>query len=316
MFLIKGIDILLRDYSYNMFTLNDELILEKTKFYIKIPTILLLVITIIVYTIIFIASKISSRKINKISPIEAIKNSNSIKVKANNLKPPKMIETIFKEEGIIGYKNIKRDKVRYKTIVISVTTSIILFLTISGIAKYFYEAGFQGTLMQMNQDAKYQFSIYDENKKDELIEYLENNNLINDYYMFERQHGKLKLEPQKMTKEMKKVVDKLFQTAEDGAIYVNVAIEYYYDEAYENILKNVGIKELKDDEVIIIDTIQEKTKFGNKIKMTNFNIGDSYTVEIEGKNKTFKIVRNSRKLWGIWRARRNYTISSNNTSSK
>lgn len=60
-----------------------------------------------------------------------IRNSGDIKIKANKLKTPKIIQKLFKTGGVLAYKNLKRSKKKYRTTVISITISIFIFITMS-----------------------------------------------------------------------------------------------------------------------------------------------------------------------------------------
>jgi len=177
--MIKLLDNLIRNTKG---TLNSIFIIDpNTRLYMKIPVIVLLLTVLVVYVVIFISNKMAIRKINKLTPIDAIRNSGNISIKPKDVKTPKIIEKLFKEEGIIAYKNIRRDKSKYKTIVISLSISIILFLTISGILDTFY---FNKKLGENNKYSDYLIMFVRENDVDKVIEYLIDNNLINKYFAF------------------------------------------------------------------------------------------------------------------------------------
>ena len=82
-------------------------------------------------TIILSARK-SAKRAMKISPISAIRNSEDIKVKKNKLKTPKIIKSIFGVGGVISYKNLKRSKKKYRTTVVSIVVSIVVYLAVTG----------------------------------------------------------------------------------------------------------------------------------------------------------------------------------------
>jgi len=82
-------------------------------------------------TIILSARK-SAKRASKISPINAIRNSEDIKIKNNKIKTPKLIKSIFGIGGLISYKNLKRSKKKYRTTVISIVVSIIVYLAVTG----------------------------------------------------------------------------------------------------------------------------------------------------------------------------------------
>lgn len=106
------------------------------EFVYKIP-ILPIVITFVLASITIYLSVISAaRKSSKISPIEAIRSQNDIKIKAKKLKTPKIIQKIFKMGGVIAYKNLKRSRKKYRTTVISLVVSISIFISLSSFITY------------------------------------------------------------------------------------------------------------------------------------------------------------------------------------
>lgn len=95
-------------------------------------TLLPIIVSIVLGAITIYLSAISSaRKASKVSPIEQLRNSSDIKIKAKKLKTPKIIEKLFKTGGVLAYKNLKRSKKKYKTTVISLAVSIFVFITMN-----------------------------------------------------------------------------------------------------------------------------------------------------------------------------------------
>ena len=78
-----------------------------------------------IITIYFSAFR-SARRASKISPIESIRNSGNIKIKSKKLKSPKLIKKLFGIGGEISYKNLKRNKKKYRTTVISIVVSVFV----------------------------------------------------------------------------------------------------------------------------------------------------------------------------------------------
>lgn len=73
----------------------------------------------------------SARKASKISPITAIRNSEDIKINAKKLKSPKYIKKIFGVGGDVSYKNLKRNKKKYRATVISIIVCSSVFVSLS-----------------------------------------------------------------------------------------------------------------------------------------------------------------------------------------
>lgn len=96
-----------------------------------------IVVSIIVSVVtIWLSCRRSAKKASKIAPIEAIISSEDVQLKAKKIKCPKIITKIFKTGGEIAYKNLKRSKKKYRTTVISIIVSVVIFIAISSFIQY------------------------------------------------------------------------------------------------------------------------------------------------------------------------------------
>lgn len=96
-----------------------------------------IVVSVIVSIVtIWLSCRRSAKKASKITPIEAIRSSEDVKLKAKKIKCPKIITKIFKTGGEIAYKNLKRSKKKYRTTVISIIVSVVIFIAISSFIQY------------------------------------------------------------------------------------------------------------------------------------------------------------------------------------
>lgn len=98
-------------------------------FHTSLPALILAVILSIA-TIYFSATG-SARRAAKVTPLEAIRNTKEIKIKAAKLKTPAIIGRIWGIGGVISYKNIKRNNKKYRTTVTSIVICSVTFIVIS-----------------------------------------------------------------------------------------------------------------------------------------------------------------------------------------
>ena len=84
-----------------------------------------------IVTIYFSAFR-SAKRASKVSPIDSIRNSANIKINPKKIKSPKLIKSIFGVGGEISFKNLKRNKKKYRTTVISIVVSVFIFIALSG----------------------------------------------------------------------------------------------------------------------------------------------------------------------------------------
>ncbi|MCI9433789.1 MAG: ABC transporter permease [Bacilli bacterium] len=99
--------------------------------FIIIP-ILFMIVTILV------SAFIPARRASKITPIEAIRLNDDIKIKSKKLKTNKLVKKIFGIEGELALKNIKRNKKKYRITIISLFISIVMFITFSSFIDYIF----------------------------------------------------------------------------------------------------------------------------------------------------------------------------------
>lgn len=88
---------------------------------------------------IYFSARRSAKRASKISPISSIRNSADITINAKKLKVPKIISSLFGIGGEISYKNLKRNKKKYKTTVLAIIISVILFVSLSSFVSQGFE---------------------------------------------------------------------------------------------------------------------------------------------------------------------------------
>lgn len=97
----------------------------------KIAILPMLISVLLGIITIYLSAISSARKASKVSPIENLRNTEQIKLESKKLKTPKIINKVFKQGGVLAYKNLKRSKKKYRTTVMSLTVSIFIFITMN-----------------------------------------------------------------------------------------------------------------------------------------------------------------------------------------
>lgn len=101
----------------------------------------------------------SAKRTSKITPIEALKSNDEIKITGRKLKTPRVIHAIFGTGGVIAYKNLKRSKRKYRITVISLTISILAFISMysfinesfNNTGNYWKDLDYNITIMKVNE---------------------------------------------------------------------------------------------------------------------------------------------------------------------
>lgn len=107
-----------------LFASLDEIVFDISSFSIFVSIIL-------GFITIYLSCIKTAKKASKVSPIKNITNSANIKLNNKKLTTPKIINKIFGIGGVLAYKNLKRSKKKYRITIISVTISVLVFISMN-----------------------------------------------------------------------------------------------------------------------------------------------------------------------------------------
>ena len=116
----------------------NNLISDMLEYKLHLVTNLLFIIIPVIFMIVVIgvSAFIPSRRASKVSPIEAIRQNDDIKINKKKIKTSKLVNKLFGIEGEIALKNIKRNKKKYRVTIVSLFISIVLFISFSSYMNY------------------------------------------------------------------------------------------------------------------------------------------------------------------------------------
>ena len=186
---------------------------------------------------VLISALIPSIRATRISSIEAIRQSKDIKMSKKPVKTSKLTYKLFGLAGVLANKHYKRNKKKYRTTVISLFMSIVLFVSASSFTDYLMEAANMG-LATTDCDLTYSAYSDEMNGKtpDELLEIFKSEeNITNATYV--------------KTISASGVIDNKYLTqpkgnsTADNSINTNVC--FIPDSEYKKLLKDNGLSESK-----------------------------------------------------------------------
>lgn len=225
-------------------------------FHTSLPALILAVILSIA-TIYFSATG-SARRAAKVTPLEAIRNTKEIKIKSAKLKTPAIIGRIWGIGGVISYKNIKRNKKKYRTTVTSIVICSVTFIVIS----YFMSMAFSVVGMSY-ASVDYNIGINMSCKKDldieKLSELLSGIEGAKDYlvgagYYFD-------VDKPEYTKEYGEYCGQLYDDSEDvSQMFLITVLD---DKSYDKYASDAGIKNAAAGAILVnkgtFDVYNEKS---------------------------------------------------------
>lgn len=253
---------------------------------------------------IWLSCKKSAKKASKVSPIEAIRNSEDVKLKAKKVKCPKIITKIFKTGGEIAYKNLKRSKKKYRTTVISIIVSIVIFISISSFIQYGFkmsEAYYTEmnynymVFMQENEDNKEELKKYkileDISKLPDVGEYSINKSNVLTMNMDEKHKAELT--------EYGKEIKERFYNEENGVRIDEINVISLSKEAYERYVSKLGGDyEKYKNGAILIDKNINTNNDGKKIQgnIYTWKKGDIITGKINDTQCNIEILAKTEEI--------------------
>ena len=124
--------------------------------------ILIAVLICLVTTI--IAAYIPAYKAIHKSAIEAIRQSDEIIIKPNEVKTSKLTQKLFGFAGVMATKNFKRNKRKYRSTILSLALSVILFISAASLTQYVSRM----LLIQSSNDHKMNvmYNVYTDEQED------------------------------------------------------------------------------------------------------------------------------------------------------
>ena len=85
---------------------------------------------------VLIAALVPAKRAMETMPIQSIRQSDDIKVRAKDVKTGKLVKKLFGFEGMMASKNFKRNRKRYRATVVSLFLSVTLFIAASAFCSY------------------------------------------------------------------------------------------------------------------------------------------------------------------------------------
>lgn len=252
--------------------------LNGSKFVYSVPLLPIIISVVISAITIYLSCIIPAKRASKIPPIEAIRGNADIKIKAKKLKTSKLTKKIFGIGGVIASKNLKRNRKKYRTTVISLVVSIAIFVSLSSLLEY----GKKMTGMYYT-DMGYNMSIYGgteeiykeivklDNIKDYSYSYNVSANI--DMNKYGTDFGKT------FAEKNNKIINEKLEEEYQSHIYIVMLNR----EAFAKYAKKLGFKETDVSNIAILgDDMINYSKDGSTIEhYYNVKEGDTITVKIK-----------------------------------
>ncbi|GAA0735294.1 ABC transporter permease [Clostridium oceanicum] len=240
---------------------------------------------------ILISAYIPARKAASTPVMECIRQTKEIKIQNKTVKISKFAKHIYGLEGILALKNFKRNKKRYRSIVLSLALSILLFISTSSFVTYMKQ-----TSDKAKESFTYDITLSATDMKD--------NKMLDLYDKLKTTDGVYESSCQKVLRYSSTVKDNVlsdnyFKSKDSHStgkkVDIGVDLQFINDKTYFNIIKDLGLplKEYtgKDPKLISVATMKGATtkgndsdSYGNIFKNSSMNF--TIAPKINGKTNT------------------------------
>ena len=252
---------------------------------------------------IYLSAIRSAHKASKVSPIESIRNSGDIKIKRNKVKSPKIVNKIFGIGGEISYKNLKRNKKKYRTTIISLIVSTSIFISLS----YFMTLAMESVKDEINSK-DYNISLRCNDSKECETKAIQTTNFdyIDRYAILK--YNVIKLTEHKVNKEVEEKFVATYSYPDENGKEINYSqyddlnVLSLGDKEYRNYIKQLNLKydDCKDkgillDSFVMTEYTNSNKKIKNKYKVYNYQNGNTinfkYYTKTSEENSSIEVIK-------------------------
>ena len=281
--------------------------IETIEFVYALPVEAILITVAMSGITIFLSAIIPAIRASKITPIEAIRESKDIKIKAKKIKTSKLTKKIFGIGGVIAAKNLKRSRKKYRTTVVSLVVSITIFIALSSFLQdgmkmtgYYYDE--QNYNVEIYKNINSNVLYLSEENTEESRQNNEKNNkaqketfekIVKEFnltdYCYSYYYGGAKINIEKYGSKDGK--DYYHSTESDDALK-NINIIKLEKNYFSRYLKELGIKETKDTAILTDEFMYGTQDNPNRvIRLYNIQDGDNINITTGDGEKSLTITK-------------------------
>lgn len=250
--------------------------LGRFHFVYNLPVVPMLIAVAISFLTIYLSCLIPARRASKISPIEAIRGNNDVKIKAKKLKVPGYISKIFGIGGVIASKNLKRNKRKYRTTVVSIVISIVIFISLFSFIYY------GDTISNVYYtEMKYNTAIFLNN-----VNYAQSNNSLDKVIKLANTDDMSYFYSDEAKMDQKYYSEYGNKRLENDYVEPYITVFAFNNEYFKKFLKEIGVSENDyKSGIILVDDFIEEDESGKKTFYNIYDIksGDIIDLEIPGR---------------------------------
>lgn len=187
---------------------------------------------------IFISTWKPAREASRITPIEAIRQTQEIKLTPKAVRTSRLTRAVFGIEGDLALKSLKRSGKKHRATIVSLTISLVLFLT----ASYYGQQLRQGVSTMstgLNADLCLTYNDISEEHAAQLNDRIRAIEGVSEAVAIQAVEGYLEIEANRLTSLARNYIGE--NIAEDGRAVLNASIYCLDDTGFEDYARALGL---------------------------------------------------------------------------
>lgn len=210
---------------------------------ISVPAIIIAILVALIT--ILISAYIPARRSGKMSAMDAIRQIEDIKLTKKQVKTSRLTRLLFGIEGDLAMKNMKRNRRRYRSTVVSLFISVVLFISASAYSMYLKDS-----VLNVYEVQKYDLSYYVQGNSsiDEsylakvyadiiALDSIDEGSIVRSYY------GEIMLPKEQVEKSYYENQLKEGFISDGDSLHVNIDIQSVDNDTFAGYIKGLGLDE-------------------------------------------------------------------------
>lgn len=215
---------------------------------LNVSLISILIAVVVALITVLISAWIPSKRATKVSAVEAIRQNLDVNAKGKVVKTSKLMYKMFGLPGMLANKHYKRSKKKYRTTVISLFMSIVLFVSVSAFTNYL--GSVTGGFTTEGYDLSFYSEVgdFEDITQDELLDRVKASKSVTNAAYTQNQYINVEVNRKYLTDDVLTSLDNWSDQGEDGdpsIAHIGSCVTFVDDTAFKLLLKEYGLNEQK-----------------------------------------------------------------------
>ncbi len=219
----------------------------KTDLKMSVSPISVVIAAVIALITVLISAWIPSVRATRVSAVEAIRQNVDINAKGKQVKTSKLTYKLFGLPGVLASKHYKRSKKKYRTTVLSLFMSIVLFVSASAFTDYLMESvegsfGADGFDLWLYTDDEYLSEL----TEDELLSKIKESKSVTGAAYADTSYINVEIDRKYLTEKVLEDIDSWSYQGEGrdpSAAHIHAYLHFIDDESFRSLLREHGLSE-------------------------------------------------------------------------